>query len=167
MGKEIAGAVRSMRKRPLHHPNTGHVDAQKELALQWDSTNSLSQSRVVENAGVLVTVLAAGKEKRVLCTGFSRRGNRYHTLIRVLRRHGVIPTGARVKALWVDKGFVNVRADPKKECFLAGDRLIVVVEAKARPVIRKLSRAGEAKDKAECSNIRLGAEKEIEIISIH
>ena len=164
MGKEITGAIRPIWKRPAGHRVPRSVDPQKELAIQWDSHNSLTQPRVVENAGVLVTVHYAGVERRVLCTGLTRRGNRYHTLIRTLRRKGVIPAGARVKGLMIDKGFVNVGVNPKKECFLAGDRIVVVVDSKAKTGrIRKVKMP--EMHHIECIPSKAG-ESKIEIISI-
>ena len=137
MGKEISGVKRIVDKKRGQRRNASNVDPQKELAMQWDPKKEVvSQTQVVENGGVVVTIKTTTSEKVFACTGFSRRGNKYSHLVTILRRKGLIPSRARINSFLLDKGFVDIRADPERECFLAGDRLILLLNGASHRIAK-------------------------------
>ena len=145
MGKEISGIIRPLPKKQMQRRNGQLADPQKELAFQWDPRKeATSSTQLAENGGVVVTIRTKNSEKVVTCTGFSRRGNKYAQLVGMLRRRGLIPIRARINSFLLDKGFVDIKADPDKECFLAGDRLILLLSGashQVRKVIREQQKA--------------------------
>ncbi len=135
MGKEISGTERPRNRRP--HSSIHNAELMNEFAVQWDPHNVLtSRSHLIENGRVLVTIRTPTSEKVVACTGFPHRGNRYSSLVKILRRKGLIPSRARVSSVLLDKGIVDVRADPQKECFLAGDKVILLLNGAMQTVAR-------------------------------
>ena len=143
MGKESSGAKRLVEKKTSQRRDTQSEDAQRELAMQWDpSKGVVSRAQIVENGGVVVTIRTTTNEKVVTCNGFSKRGNKYSQLVKILRRKGFIPTRARINSFLLDKGFVDIRADPSKECFLAGDRLILLLNGASHRLTKAYDKAG-------------------------
>ena len=137
MGKEVSGARRIIGKRRWPRRDVSSIEPQKELAIQWDPKQEVvSQTQVAENGGVVVTIKTTTSEKVVACTGFSRRGNKYSHLVKILRRKNLIPSRARINSILLDRGFVDVRADPNKECFFAGDRLILLLNGASHRIAK-------------------------------
>ena len=137
MGKEIAGIERVSHKqrfipRPLHS-----VNLKTELNTQWNPSSSLLTPKIVENGRILITIVFGHLANTVLCSGFAKYGNDYNKLVKMLRRLGYIPIGCKVQKLMIDKGFVNMKVDVRKDTFSAGERIIVVINNKRKIGIDK------------------------------
>eukprot|EP00826_Nyctotherus_ovalis_P064942 TRINITY_DN9536_c0_g1_i12.p1 TRINITY_DN9536_c0_g1~~TRINITY_DN9536_c0_g1_i12.p1 ORF type:complete len:157 (+),score=22.76 TRINITY_DN9536_c0_g1_i12:134-604(+) len=143
MGKELEGAARTNLKKTLTFRTGQNDNIWKEIDTQWTPCSPLTAPKVLENGRALITLVQGNAESKVLCTGFTRTGNRYTRLIKALRRKGYIPTGAKVRGVMRDKKFVNVRVNARKESFWAGDKIIIQINSKGKGGIREMERRKE------------------------
>ena len=63
--------------------------------------------------------------------------NKFPFLIFSLKKKGLIPNGTKVKEVMIDKDFINVKANIKKDCFFAGDRIILIISEDRTKAISK------------------------------
>lgn len=143
MGKELEGAARTSLKRALTFRAGQNDNLRKELDAQWTPRNVSTTPKILENGRALITLVQGNAESRILCTGFTRTGNKYTRLIKALRRKGYIPIGAKVRGVMRDKKFVNVRVNARKESFWAGDKIIIQINSKGKGGIREMKRGKE------------------------
>ena len=136
MGKEILGAIRLVNSQVTLTQSSATPDIIQELVVEWDVHNMVCKENIVENAGVYITLIG-GLEDRFYCTGFGFRGNRFVTLISLLKKKGLVPHIAKVEKVFVTKGLEQIRVNIRKDCFLARDHIIIVLGRTIKKSIKK------------------------------
>ena len=141
MGKEAICVMRPVSKKVLPVYNFQSADIQQEATNKWDLCETMSQCSIVEDGGVLITVVSQSMEDRFLCTGFTQTGNKFSNLTSALKKKGLISSNGKVKTVLLDKGYVNLKVNVKRDVFSIGDRIILVVEERIKRPIKKISKA--------------------------
>eukprot|EP00826_Nyctotherus_ovalis_P063842 TRINITY_DN9361_c0_g4_i6.p1 TRINITY_DN9361_c0_g4~~TRINITY_DN9361_c0_g4_i6.p1 ORF type:complete len:162 (+),score=28.46 TRINITY_DN9361_c0_g4_i6:115-600(+) len=141
MGKEMKGVILHSHRKPFIFRGIHTIDIKREANEQWNPCKSMIKPKIKENGKVLVSIISGCTESRVLCEGLARQGNSYSRLLRILRTRGYIPPGRRVTKVFIDKGFVNLRVESRKDCFGNGEKIILVLGGRGRSVVRKVMKA--------------------------
>ena len=137
MGKEIIGIIRPIPDTDSLGQIVPYEILIKEATIHWDHHNLATRNQVAWSGSIFITILLGSIRKYVICSGISQSGNRYSTLMRMLRKKGIIPAGNRVKRIMIDKGYANINTDKNNE-FFSGDKLILVVSTIRRNLICKI-----------------------------
>ena len=138
MGKQMLNANRHIYKKPVTYRASQIINIKREFSIHWSQSESISFIKMMENGRVLITIVSGYSEHRIMCSGFSLVGNKYHRLIKMLRKKGYINKEKKVDKILVDKGFMNIRVDQRKDQFLSGDKIVIMVSNKGPSCIRKI-----------------------------
>jgi len=130
MGKQLQGTIRAHPKKNIQFRIRKDENIRKEIDAKWNPYNALITPKISENGHALIIIKQKDIESKILCTGFTRIGNKYTRLIKALRSKGYIPIGRKVRGVMRDKKFMNVKVNVRKESFMAGDRIIIDIDGK-------------------------------------
>ena len=143
MGKETRCIMRPILSGVKFVYNYQNTDLQEEVTSKWNISEVLSQQQIVEDGKILITIINDNTEDRFFCTGFTQTGNKFFNLISTLKKKRLIPRGRKVKAVFLDKEFVDVRVNVESDYFSIGDRIILLIEQRTRNPIKKPTKRRE------------------------
>ena len=136
MGKEVTSFVRT-HNRTICSTICPFRELLKKSTVDWDVRNLATKTQIVKTNGMKITIIMGNVTKHIICNGLDFYGNKYNTLLKALRKDGVIPSGAKLKRIFIDKGYANINVDPSEELILSEDKLILIIDAKKKG-IRKI-----------------------------
>ena len=139
MGKECYDSRRFRFRRGTQAILGFRPGKPEDCCSTWNKSEELVLgSQVKEDGNVMVTIRTSCMDTTFLCTGMAREGNRYMSLLDLLREESYIHWNERIVRIFHRRGADFHKVDIEKGWFSAGDRIIVVVEKNHR--IKRKSR---------------------------
>ena len=140
MGKEIKGIEQKLPKKIT--PPCHLINAKQEIDTQWDPSKNLTNPTISYNGEVIVTIIKDNSARVIYCNGISRKENNYIKFVKLLRKRGYIPMGEGIKKMLLDKGFMSIIVNMRKDKFNPGDKIIIVMN-NTRTIRKRLRKSNK------------------------